>query len=137
LKKELHFFSVCDGYGHDGRLIASSIKKLLPKYLEDELYRNGFTCLPKSLVNCHNQTQKVLAKVNDQNVGGATCCSVLLHGTKLVCSNIGNCKAVLIDKIGKTTPITDDPFEGVINDEESDGGFEKCFRLGESSDMFI
>jgi hypothetical protein len=55
-KPELHLFSVFDGHGLDGQTIVRSLKQLLPKNLEEELFLNGFKDLPKSLVDSHNKT---------------------------------------------------------------------------------
>ena len=63
-------------------------------------------------------------------IGGATCCSVLFHGTILNCCGMGNCRAVVIDKIGKANYLSN-YLNAKIDDEDSVGGFEKCFRIGE------
>ena len=43
---------------------------------------------------------------------------------------MGNCRAVVIDKIGKTTYLSN-YLNAKIDDENSVGGFEKCFIVGE------
>ena len=91
-----HYFGVCDGHGQNGKDVSHFIKLRLPQYLQKQLQlTNGD--IPKSLHNAFVNANADLAKCNfDVSLSGTTCCTVLFHGTKVICANAGDSRAIKV-----------------------------------------
>ena len=44
--------------------------------------------------------------MNFEGYGGAIFCNILTYGSKIVCLNKGDCHALIVDDLGKVTPIS-------------------------------
>lgn len=106
--RHCHFFSVCDGHGHNGHEVSGILKHRLPFNIENLLK----TCLQGELGYPRNdhianllhkafeQTNKeIYSMVNDVRFSGSTCVSVLTYGRRLYVANVGDSRAILIKQV--------------------------------------
>ena len=93
-------FSVCDGHGLEGHEVSHFIKKVLPADLSDSL--KGID-LNDSL-SVSRIIKRIFMIVNDKLINndlinssfsGSTCATVIYTPEKLICSNLGDSRAVL------------------------------------------
>ena len=88
---EQFFIGVCDGHGMHGHFISEYISKFLPKNIisinNDESIKSAFISTQKSLLI---ENRKI-----DSTLSGSTCCSVIISQNKIICSNLGNSRAIL------------------------------------------
>lgn len=118
--KDFNIFSVFDGHGKSGHLISNFVNKYFASFFhnntmfnsnknEDEIY-----CLLKKnnsdiIKNAFQQAQTELddnTKI-DSNFSGTTCVMVIQIGEKILCANVGDCRAILVKelyKVNRTIP---------------------------------
>ena len=86
---ELFFIGICDGHGIHGHLISEYVSKNLPDYLNelsDESIKNAYLTI-------HNDLQK--ENKIDSTLSGTTCTSILVSQNRVICSNVGDSRAIL------------------------------------------
>ena len=90
LEKEENFLiGICDGHGIYGDLISQYISKNLPSFIKKDSKENlvkAFIDINNSLIN----NTKI-----DCSLSGTTCTSLIISLDKIICSNIGNTRAIL------------------------------------------
>ena len=90
LEKEENFLiGICDGHGIYGDLISQYISQNLPSFIKKESKENlvkAFIDINNSLIN----NTKI-----DCSLSGTTCTSLIISLDKIICSNIGNTRAIL------------------------------------------
>jgi serine/threonine protein phosphatase PrpC len=102
-----HFFSVCDGHGHNGQEVSGLLKHRLPfhieKNLKEGLAKHTLTEFPDSaIVNLAltkafaESNQEVYKMVSDVRFSGSTCTSMITYGRKVYVANVGDSRTVLI-----------------------------------------
>ncbi len=79
-------FGVCDGHGHYGKEASGLVKQVLPAQLE--------TCV--SYTEAFLNTDAQLNKTVDTNLSGTTVVVVIFEGTKLICLNSGDSRAIKV-----------------------------------------
>ena len=86
---EQFFMGVCDGHGSYGHLISEYICNNLEKYIKNNTINE--------ISNAFAQTQKNLIENSkiDCTLSGSTCTSLLISIDKIICANLGDCRAVL------------------------------------------
>ena len=86
---EQFFMGVCDGHGSYGHLISEYICNNLEKYIKN-ISNNEIT-------KAFYQTQKNLIENSkiDCTLSGSTCNSLIISTNKIICANLGDCRAVL------------------------------------------
>ena len=87
--EEQFFLGVCDGHGTYGHLVSEYISKKMPTYLKnssDESIINSFKLTNKSLLS----NSKI-----DCSLSGSTCTTLIINLEKIICSNLGDSRAVL------------------------------------------
>jgi len=97
----LHYFGVCDGHGQNGKEVSHYCKMKLPTGLAKELKHNSH--------DVEGAFKKTYLKVNsdlddqtyDCSLSGTTVCTLLFQGTKIICANAGDSRAI---KVGFTDP---------------------------------
>jgi serine/threonine protein phosphatase PrpC len=99
-----YLFAICDGHGPEGHLISEYLKEAYPINLEMLLP----TCqsrpdrIAKALKKANKNTSSDLVNSKiDCLFSGCTMVSVVVAGNVLVCSNVGDCKAVVATFNGK------------------------------------
>lgn len=105
--RHCHFFSVCDGHGHNGQEVSGLLKHRLPfqieKYFKEALAKHSMTQYPDfSLV--HDTLTKAFAESNnevlrmaqDVRFSGSTCTSMITYGRRVYCANVGDSRTILI-----------------------------------------
>lgn len=112
--KKFHLFGVMDGHGINGHIISKYVsrfigeyitseknKKLFNKYKSNEeiynlLTRNKYLYINKLISECNNS----LVNNNEYecNLSGSTCLLIFIIGNNLICANIGNSRAILLEK---------------------------------------
>ena len=116
--KDFNIFSVFDGHGKSGHLISNFVNKYFASFFhnntmfnsnknEDEIY-----CLLKKnnsdiIKNAFQQAQTELddnTKI-DSNFSGTTCVMVIQIGEKILCANVGDCRAILVKELYKVNRI--------------------------------
>jgi len=102
-------FAVMDGHGLNGHDVSAFVKRVLPLQienllpmdfhtkLEDPLPQEDILKLKQILLRAHSATNSDLthSKAIDISYSGTTSVSVLLRGKLLLCSNVGDSRAVL------------------------------------------
>jgi len=103
--RHCHFFSVCDGHGHNGQDVSGLLKHRLPFNIESGLKTalQGETGYPSPdvmstvFLKAFEQSNKeVYSMVSDVRFSGSTCVSVLTYGRKIYCPNVGDSRAIMI-----------------------------------------
>ena len=102
-----HFFSVCDGHGHNGQEVSGLLKHRLPfhieKHVKDGLIKHTLTeypdseiissALTKAFAETNNEVYKM---VSDVRFSGSTCTSILTYGKRVYIANVGDSRTILI-----------------------------------------
>ena len=102
-----HFFSVCDGHGHNGQEVSGLLKHRLPfqieKHLKEGLAQHSMNEYPDSeivktaLMKAFEDANKeVYSMVSDVRFSGSTCTSIITYGKKVYCANVGDSRTILI-----------------------------------------
>ena len=90
LEKEENFLiGICDGHGIYGDLISQYISQNLPHFIKNASKENlikAFIDINNSLIN----NTKI-----DCSLSGTTCTSLIISLDKIICSNIGNTRAII------------------------------------------
>ena len=113
--KNFHLFGVMDGHGINGHLISKYISRFIREYFitkqikmllnncknNDEIYnlltRNKYLFINNLICQCNDS---LINNTNyDCNYSGSTCLLIFIIGNNIVCSNIGNSRAILLEKI--------------------------------------
>ena len=88
---EQFFIGVCDGHGMFGHFVSEYVTKFLPEKINsistDESIKEAFLTIQKSLLN---ENTKI-----DISLSGTTCTSVIISPEKIICTNIGDSRAIL------------------------------------------
>jgi serine/threonine protein phosphatase PrpC len=93
-----HYIGVCDGHGMFGHDVSKFVIDMLPNELNVELTRNKDPSKRNYII------EQVFLNVNlklfndsyiDTTFSGSTCVTVICTADSLVCSNIGDSRAVL------------------------------------------
>ena len=106
--RRTHFFAVADGHGVFGKEASEFVKQQLGQRVEQAI-KSTFdqakisqrvvdsTEVKEKLSLCFMQTNESLYRDSRINIrfSGSTCVSVLIVGTKVFCSNVGDSRAVL------------------------------------------
>ncbi len=74
--------------------------------------------------------------MNFEGSGGAIFCNILTYGSKIVCLNKGHCHALIVDDLGKVTPIS---IRDKLERETaySNFGVTKSFLIGSNTKNII
>ena len=106
--KGFNIFGVLDGHGANGHHVSQFLGKHLVKQISSNQYINKeeeldkiYKAIKKSnyeiLMNIFLDSDKKLGKQKfDVNFSGTTCVLVIQIGTKLICANVGDSRAILI-----------------------------------------
>ena len=105
--RHCHFFSVCDGHGHNGQDVSGLLKHRLPfnieKQLKISLGGHNMQTYPESdrisnaLTLAFAETNaEVYKMVSDVRFSGSTCTSIITYGRKVYCANVGDSRTILI-----------------------------------------
>ena len=101
----MHFFAVCDGHGMFGQEISSYVKYSLPQMLsQQDMENDAHVKLEKTFVKIHEE----LKNFSDCSRSGTTCCSVFFNGRYLICANVGDSRAIVINSSGRVTQLSTD-----------------------------
>lgn len=118
--RRTHFFAVCDGHGVYGREVSEFVKQTLAYNVEKNIKSTFDNAkLQQRVVDStevKEQLNKSFITVQDSlfrdskinlKFSGSTCVSILIVGTKVFCSNVGDSRAVLMreNKEGQTLAI--------------------------------
>jgi serine/threonine protein phosphatase PrpC len=79
-------FGVCDGHGHFGKEASGLVKQVLPGQLE--------TC--SNYTDAFLNTDAALNKSVETNLSGTTVVVVIFEGTKVICLNAGDSRAIKV-----------------------------------------
>lgn len=104
--RHCHFFSVCDGHGHNGHDVSGLLKHRLPFNIESQL-KIGLQGLGENYPSFELMSQmftksfadsnkECYAMVSDVRFSGSTCVSVLTYGRKVFVANVGDSRAIVI-----------------------------------------
>ena len=126
--RHCHFFSVCDGHGHNGQEVSGLLKHRLPfqieKHLKFNLANHTLSQYPDSSKvfealksSFHESNNEVYKMVSDVRFSGSTCTSILTYGRRVFCANVGDSRTILIranpkEENGKYGPAA--PFAAAI-----------------------
>jgi serine/threonine protein phosphatase PrpC len=101
-----HFFSVCDGHGHNGHDVSGLLKRRLPHNIDIGLKAKlkGLTDLYPSdeLMSAiltkgfEDSNKEVYASGIDVRYSGSTCVSMLTYGKKVYTANVGDSRGIII-----------------------------------------
>lgn len=94
-------FCVCDGHGHYGREVSQFIKDKVPYLLQEQLQnRQGQPAM--TLKDYDEMFDYILTQVDamlakqpfDVHLSGSTVVLVFFDGTRLLCANVGDSRAI-------------------------------------------
>ena len=104
----VYLFLVIDGHGTDGHLVSKQIKKIFSSH-----FKQSFPAKPtedrikKSLLHSFEKTSSDLTSSNlDIVFSGATVTAIVISGSNIVCGNLGTCRVVSAQDLGKWQPVT-------------------------------
>lgn len=111
---KFHLFGVMDGHGINGHLISKYISRFIIEYfisdknkklfnncknnkeIYDILTRNKYFFINKLIYECNNS---LINNTNYEcNLSGSTCLLLFIIGKKIICANIGDGRAILLEK---------------------------------------
>ena len=111
--KGFNIFGVLDGHGVNGHHVSKFLSEHLIKQITSNQYINKekdldkiYKAIKKSnyeiLMNIFLDSDKKLGKQKfDVNFSGTTCVLVIQIGTKLICANVGDSRAILVNDKSK------------------------------------
>lgn len=111
--KKFHLFGVMDGHGNNGHIISKYIsrfigeyitsdknKKLFNKKSNEQIYKlltkNKYAFINKLISDCNNSLD--INSEYECNLSGSTCLLIFIIENNLICANIGNSRAILLEK---------------------------------------
>ena len=106
--KGFNIFGVLDGHGSNGHHVSKFLSEYLIKEIVnnneiinlkelDKIYYNLTKANYELLINIFLKSDKVLGRQNiDVNFSGTTCVLVIQVGKNLICTNVGDSRAILI-----------------------------------------
>ena len=111
--KKFHLFGVMDGHGNNGHIISKYVSRFIGEYITSEknkklfnkksneqiyklLIKNKYAFINKLISECNNS----LVNNSDYqcNLSGSTCLLIFIIENNLICANIGNSRAILLEK---------------------------------------
>ena len=111
--KKFHLFGVMDGHGNNGHIISKYVSRFIGEYITSEknkklfnkksneqiyklLTKNKYSFINKLISECNNS----LVNNSDYqcNLSGSTCLLIFIIENNLICANIGNSRAILLEK---------------------------------------
>ena len=160
--KDFNVFSVMDGHGVNGHLVSRFVTKYFTTFFkknkkmnssnsnEDQIYfrlkKNECDILKRAYRHAERDIEK--NSDIDANFSGTTCVMVFQIGNRLLCSNVGDSRAILV-KGDKVIPLSidqkpDDPEEskrikengGEISQYEEDGEKSGPFRVWQKGEVY-
>lgn len=128
--KKFHLFGVMDGHGVNGHIISKYISRFISEYFYSDKIKSIFK-------NCNNNDEiyhilitkkysfinNLIYKCNlsldhhlnyECNNSGSTCLLIFMIGNNLICANIGNSRAILLEK----TELLQLSIDQTLNDPE-------------------
>jgi len=128
--KKFHLFGVMDGHGINGHIISKYISSFIREYFIsekikillnkckniDEIYHlltnKKYSFINNLIYECNDS---LINNANyDCNLSGSTCLLIFIIGNNLICSNIGNSRAILLEK----TELLQLSLDQTLNDPE-------------------
>ena len=128
--KKFHLFGVMDGHGINGHIISKYVSRFISEYIisdkckkifkkcktNEDIYkiltRKNYSFINKLISDCHNS----LANNNNYecNISGSTCLLIFIIENNLICVNVGNSRAILLEK----TELLQLSIDQTLNDPE-------------------
>ena len=111
---KFHLFGVMDGHGINGHIISKYISRFIEEYFisdkichlfetiknGDEIYnlltRNKYLFINNLIKECNHSL--IHTSKYECSFSGATCLLIFIIGNNLICANIGNNRAILLEK---------------------------------------
>jgi serine/threonine protein phosphatase PrpC len=128
--KQFHLFGVMDGHGVNGHIISKYISRFISEYFISEKIKSIFNnCKNNDEIYCiltmkkYSFIKNLIYKCsyslyNDLNYecdySGSTCLLIFIIGNNLICSNIGNSRAIILEK----TELLQLSIDQTLNDPE-------------------
>eukprot|EP00494_Astrolonche_serrata_P027174 UN27437 len=105
-KKPIRYYAVYDGHG--GSSCSKWLEENLYKILERKLTEG--VDVKKAIDEAFEEADRQIIEENPEIESGSTCISVLIEeATNTIwCANVGDSRAIMIDKKGKSKPLSDD-----------------------------
>ena len=111
--KKFHLFGVMDGHGINGHIISKYVSRFIGEYITSEknkklfykktneqiyklLTKNKYSFINKLISECNNSL--VNNTEYECNLSGSTCLLIFIIENNLICANIGNSRAILLEK---------------------------------------
>lgn len=110
---KFNIFGIFGGHGKNGHIISRFISRYIKEYflfsenklilkkcktnkeLYDLLSKNNYSYIKQLMYECQNSLQNSQI---DCDYSGATCLVIFIIENHLICSNIGNCRAIILEK---------------------------------------
>lgn len=91
-----HYFGVCDGHGQNGREVSNFLKMRLPVLMAKGIASNPNN-IPEAFRSSYVSANTELDhQAFDPSLSGSTCCTVIFNGTKILCGNAGDSRAIKV-----------------------------------------
>lgn len=131
--KHCHFFSVCDGHGHNGHDVSGLLKHRLPVNIETGLKQaiklSGVQegqqpdrdIVSSVLTKAFSETNKEVSNSGtDVRFSGSTCVSVLTFGKRIYCANVGDSRAIVIKANNPNSDVSQIQVKSASRDHKPD-----------------
>jgi len=130
---DANIFGILDGHGVNGHLVSQCVSKYLTKFFNTNrkltiaddstevyvtLHRDNFDFIKKAIQRAEKE---ISSNKIDASLSGSTCCLVFQLGNKLIISNVGDSRAIMV-KNGEVKPIS---LDQKPTDEEEKKRIEK------------
>lgn len=119
-----HLLLVCDGHGDFGHLVSNRIVETFPKLLKDGMTKHQGRRFDGTVIalreTCLAANEDLRTSGLSCRSSGSTCVAVIVQSNRLICSNVGDSRAIL----GRHTPNGYLPFS-LSHDHKPDDPLER------------
>ena len=121
-QKNIKIFGVFDGHGENGYEISKMVSNYFTEYYE-KFYQNFSQTTPESIKNSYESIDIKLKLSYTENKldilrSGTTSNIVIIEPSKIICSNLGDSRAILIDQLNNIHELSTDDTPEIPSEKE-------------------
>ena len=121
-QKNIKIFGVFDGHGENGYEISKMVSNYFTEYYEN-FYRNFSQTTPESIKNSYESIDIKLKLSHTENKldilrSGTTSNIVIIEPSKIICSNLGDSRAIMIDQLNNIHELSTDDTPEIPSEKE-------------------
>ena len=121
-QKNIKIFGVFDGHGENGYEISKYVSNYFTNYYEN-FYQNFSSTNPEEIKNSYATIDLNLKKLHNEKKidifrSGTTSNIIIIEGSKIICSNLGDSRSILIDKFNNIHELSIDDTPDIPSEKE-------------------